>query len=214
MSKKKPLSAEPRKAPKQDRSRQTYQVILFGAIRVIQRDGIKKFSTNKVAEESGVSIGSLYQYFPSKEAIIAALIDQNFQIQFAYIKSRLESFSADKGLRAILRDILSIYFDIDPDEFVFRRTLVELVAAVGKTDDALRFHRAVAELLIENLRTKFKCGPQRAHYETAVFMMTYSMRATALCSVDENIKSLNRDDLMNEIARVLAYVLDIPDSEA
>jgi len=64
----------PRKAPKQARSLETVRVIVEAAARVLEQKGLDGFSTNAVAERAGVSIGSLYQYFPGKEALIGALI--------------------------------------------------------------------------------------------------------------------------------------------
>ncbi len=64
----------PRKAPKQARSLETVRVIVEAAARILEEHGHDGFSTNAVAERAGVSIGSLYQYFPRKEALIGALI--------------------------------------------------------------------------------------------------------------------------------------------
>ena len=63
-----------RKTPRQARSTETVQAIIEGAARILERDGLGEFTTNAVAERAGVSIGSLYQYFPGKEALIGALI--------------------------------------------------------------------------------------------------------------------------------------------
>jgi AcrR family transcriptional regulator len=60
--------------PKQARSLETVKVIVEAAARILEQDGPDGFSTNAVAERAGVSIGSLYQYFPCKEALIGALI--------------------------------------------------------------------------------------------------------------------------------------------
>ncbi|WP_439528100.1 TetR/AcrR family transcriptional regulator [Pannonibacter sp.] len=65
---------KPRKQPRQGRSRQTCDAILEASARILEEDGIARFTTNRIAERAGVSIGSLYQYYPSKEAILAALI--------------------------------------------------------------------------------------------------------------------------------------------
>lgn len=65
---------KPRKQPRQDRSRQTCDAIHEAAARILEEDGTARFTTNRVAERAGVSIGSLYQYYPSKEAILAGLI--------------------------------------------------------------------------------------------------------------------------------------------
>src|ERR1700753_1263227 len=72
MSRRSPL--KPRKTPRQQRSTETVNVILEAAARILERRGLDGFTTNAVAERAGVSIGSLYQYFPSKEALTATLI--------------------------------------------------------------------------------------------------------------------------------------------
>jgi AcrR family transcriptional regulator len=65
---------EARKTPRQRRSSHTVAAILDAAIIVLKQDGLKGFNTNAIAERAGVSVGSLYQYFPTKEAILVSLI--------------------------------------------------------------------------------------------------------------------------------------------
>ncbi|WP_394820814.1 TetR family transcriptional regulator [Pendulispora albinea] len=67
-----PLIAS-RNKPRQARSAQLVQDILEAAIRVLTREGARRFTTVRVAEEAGVSVGSLYQYFPNKEALLFRL---------------------------------------------------------------------------------------------------------------------------------------------
>ncbi|MDQ0463980.1 AcrR family transcriptional regulator [Caulobacter ginsengisoli] len=70
-----PLS--PRKQPVQARSRALVEAILVAAARVLEQSGLEGFNTNRVAEAAGVSVGSLYQYFPGKTALLAALVRQD-----------------------------------------------------------------------------------------------------------------------------------------
>ena len=63
----------PRKTPRQERSTALVAAILDAAVRVLARDGARRFTTVRVAEEAGVSVGSLYQYFPNKEALLFRL---------------------------------------------------------------------------------------------------------------------------------------------
>lgn len=65
---------DPRKRPHQARSVATFEAILEAAARILESLGFAGFNTNAVAELAGVSIGSLYQYFPSKDALIVELI--------------------------------------------------------------------------------------------------------------------------------------------
>eukprot|EP01035_Chromulina_nebulosa_P034341 gene34341-46061_t len=62
-----------RKAPRQQRSRATVDVIVEAAARVLGRRGWARFTTNEIAAVAGVSVGSLYQYFPNKLAIAEAI---------------------------------------------------------------------------------------------------------------------------------------------
>jgi AcrR family transcriptional regulator len=67
---------KPRKAPRQQRSLVMVGAILQAAARVLARESLAGFNTNRVAEVAGISVGSLYQYFPNKEALVGALIER------------------------------------------------------------------------------------------------------------------------------------------
>lgn len=69
--------APSRREPKQERARQTVEAVLEAVPRVLRRHGAEAITTNRVAEVAGVSIGSLYQYFPDKQAIFTALHDRH-----------------------------------------------------------------------------------------------------------------------------------------
>ena len=62
-----------RKKPKQMRSKLMFDSILEASTRVLEEVSFKKFTTNRVAEAAGISIGSLYQYFPNKQSILIEL---------------------------------------------------------------------------------------------------------------------------------------------
>ncbi|NJL99724.1 MAG: TetR/AcrR family transcriptional regulator [Synechococcaceae cyanobacterium SM2_3_2] len=70
-------SAARRKRPKQERSLATVQAILTAAAHILTESGYDYFTTNRVAEQAGVSIGSLYQYFPNKESLLFALAEHH-----------------------------------------------------------------------------------------------------------------------------------------
>lgn len=88
-----------RKQPVQDRAKVTSDSILEAAEIIIVKDGYEKATTNYIAERAGVSIGSLYQYFPNKDAIISALIEQ-------------EVSKVANGIRRVLRDAMEAPLEI------------------------------------------------------------------------------------------------------
>jgi AcrR family transcriptional regulator len=65
---------KPRRSPRQERSRETVEAILEAAAQVFERHGYAAGTTNRIAERAGVSIGSLYQYFPNKGAIVVEVM--------------------------------------------------------------------------------------------------------------------------------------------
>jgi AcrR family transcriptional regulator len=65
-----------RRRPSQDRSRATWDAIVEAAVQVLERAGPAGFTTAAVAERAGVSIGTLYQYFPDKQAILLAAAER------------------------------------------------------------------------------------------------------------------------------------------
>src|SRR5581483_4257208 len=68
-----------RRRPAQKRARETVNAILDAVIRLLKRSGTSGISTNRIAEAAGVSIGSVYQYFPDKRAIFVALHDRHIE---------------------------------------------------------------------------------------------------------------------------------------
>lgn len=85
-------SVEPRKLPKQARSKVTVDAMLTATAQVLTLEGYDRTTTARIAERAGVSVGSLYQYFPNKDALIAALIAHHADLQsrsFAAIVDRV-----------------------------------------------------------------------------------------------------------------------------
>lgn len=95
----------PRKIPGQARSRATIEAVLAAAAHILEHDGLGGFNTNAVAERAGVSIGSLYQYFPNKDAILVALIEQQ-TAAFADSIAELVEGTAGPSFADDLRDLL------------------------------------------------------------------------------------------------------------
>ncbi len=79
-----------RKSPQQDRSRVTVDAILTATAHILTQESYDTASTNRIAECAGVSIGSLYQYFPNKEALVAALIERHANEMVEIIESKLQ----------------------------------------------------------------------------------------------------------------------------
>lgn len=94
---------KPRKTPLQKRSAETVAVILEAAARILEQQGFEGFNTNAIAERAGVSIGSLYQYFRSKDALLSGLIEREAAPLLAIAEELAEARSCEAALRAYIR---------------------------------------------------------------------------------------------------------------
>jgi AcrR family transcriptional regulator len=92
----------PRKSPRQARSADTVNNIVEAAARILETDAHNGFSTNTVAHRAGVSIGTLYQYFPNKEAILGALLARETAQLLSHAELALEQPLAKDALSTLV----------------------------------------------------------------------------------------------------------------
>jgi AcrR family transcriptional regulator len=97
----------PRKSPRQERSRRTVERILDAATRIFHEQGYAGATTNDIADEAGVSVGSLYQYFPNKDALLFALTQRHIETTTTGLSELLSKLSAELGFDVILRTVLN-----------------------------------------------------------------------------------------------------------
>ena len=100
-----------RKRPLQQRSRDMVATLVDAAARVIVERGLDNLTTNHVAAVAGVSVGSLYQYFPDKDALVEALLQRHAAQLLAVVDGRLRVL-IDADARAITQGILEAVFDV------------------------------------------------------------------------------------------------------
>ena len=100
----------PRKAPKQARSLATVAAIVEAAARILEDEGHAGFSTNAVAERAGVSVGSLYQYLPNKDALIGALVRRETSLLLDEVEGAVEALDGRAALRGFIAACIAHQF--------------------------------------------------------------------------------------------------------
>ncbi|MBR0849681.1 TetR family transcriptional regulator [Bradyrhizobium diazoefficiens] len=136
----------PRKNASQARSRATVDALIEATARILVRDGFEKASTNRIAEIAGVSVGSLYQYFPSKEALVAAVIDRHNREIMQVVRTTLAEVAGmplDKAVRRLVAVAIDAH-RIDPK---LHRVLAEQIPRTGQLADVEAFNREVHALV-------------------------------------------------------------------
>lgn len=130
----------PRKEASQERSRATVDALIEATARILVREGFDRASTNRIAQKAGVSIGSLYQYYPSKEALVAAVIDRHNQELMRVVRAALAEVAALPIEKAVRR-LVAVAIDahrIDPE---LHRVLAEQIPRTGRLEKVEAFNR-------------------------------------------------------------------------
>jgi AcrR family transcriptional regulator len=126
---------EPRKYASQERSRATVAALVEATARILVGEGFDKASTNRIAEVAGVSIGSLYQYFPSKEALVLAVVERHnreiMQLVGASL-AEIETLSLEDAVRRLVGVAIEGH-RVDPD---LHRVLTEQIPRIGVLEQA------------------------------------------------------------------------------
>ncbi len=164
-----------RRAPTQARSRATVEVILQATAQVLKTQGWARLSTNRVARVAGVSVGSLYQYFPNKEALLVALVREHAQRQLATLGQHLVGLKdapLEELVPTTIRALLAAH-RVDPE-------LHRVVAGEIPPMDALAEIRSVqdhfAALLTEELQRR-RGELREVVVELAVFVLISTVEA-------------------------------------
>jgi AcrR family transcriptional regulator len=142
-AKKRP-SLKPRKVPQQSRAEKTVASVLEATARVLETKGLAGLNTNAVAQRAGVSIGSLYQYFPSKDALIVAL---SLRERAEFVAEAMDALDQPSGRQALehliavavnqqlRRPVLARLLDFEETRAPIAR---ELAASKGALVDLIR----------------------------------------------------------------------------
>src|SRR5262249_616757 len=140
------LRTTPRKVAAQQRSRVTVDALLGATARILVKDGYDRASTNRIAHVAGVSIGPLYQYFPSKRGRVAALIDRREQ-EVSELLGEARGKVATRPVADAARELVKASIDahrVDPN---LHRVLAEQIPRVGRLDNMQAIDRETYALV-------------------------------------------------------------------
>jgi len=128
------LQTSPRKSASQERSRSTVDALLEATTRILIKEGYDRASTNRIAEVAGVSIGSLYQYFPSKEALVAVVVDRHTQELSEVTRNALVKVAA-RPIEVAAREFVSVAIDAHRVNPKLHGVLAEQIPRVGRLEN-------------------------------------------------------------------------------
>jgi len=203
----KPLT-KARKTASQDRSRATVDALVEATARILVKEGFDKASTNRIAEVAGVSVGSLYQYFPTKEALVAAVVERHQQAIIQTVRGELSGVLAqpmEKAVRTIVAVAVKAH-RVDPK---LHRVVAEQIPRVGALEKLATFNRenyTLFKTYLEHHRDELRVDD----LDLASFVCVTSIEALTHNAVLHQAKTFSDDTmeaLIDEAARlVIGYL--------
>jgi len=124
------VAFEPRKTPVQARSTVTVEAISEAAIQVLLSHGVERLTTTRVAERAGVSVGTLYQYYPNKHSLLFAVLENHLNSVAAKFEAACES-ACNKALAEMIREMVEAFVDAKMERADVSVALYRVSADVG-----------------------------------------------------------------------------------
>lgn len=179
-----------RNLPRQERSRRLVEAILEAAIRVLEREGASAFTTIRVAERAGVSVGSLYQYFPDKQAILARLQRDEWERTGAMLEAILLDMRRTPEAR--IRDAFRAFFRSELEEAPLRRALAG-ATAVWAEDEATAPRRARGRPALEALMSELapRLEPSARRRAAEMFIATMASLGEHVSNEHKTLRAID-----------------------
>lgn len=190
-----------RKLPLQARAKQTVEVILEAATQILWRSGGDRLTTNRIAERAGVSIGTLYQYFPNKEAILFALIERRCTEGEARIKAALAGCHGEPFDVVVDRTVCAIAATFYVERPLVRRMIARLLLSSASRPFAQKCDPLIA-MVVDNwaASSAFDGVPLN---EVEYFALSCTLVSTIRASIVEDNPIASRADFELMLRRLL-----------
>jgi AcrR family transcriptional regulator len=202
-----PKHLQPRKLPKQGRSRALVDAIVEATARVLLDKGYEGTSVAEVAEVAGVGIGSLYQYFPNKEALVVALIERQADAEAKFLEERFAAL-APTGLESLIAEAVRAVLAFRALHPQLQPLLVEVIPIVGRYYDLRQRGVRTTERLRLLLSAFYVPADGRPSLDELVFVVANATHALTHEGLLPRPASLDDERLANEIARLLVGYLE------
>ena len=200
------LRTAPRKRPRQERSQATVDAILDATARVLCSTGYDRCSTNRVAAAAGVSVGSLYQYFPSKEALVAALAERHVTEMTSVVRAKLAEV-ADAPIPVAVRTMIGAMFEAHMVDPRLHKVLIEQVPRVGRLEN-LRKVESETEGLVALLLERRKADVRKSPVDAMAFVLVHVVEAVTHAAVIAEFDAARTREAAEELTHlVLRYLL-------
>jgi AcrR family transcriptional regulator len=201
---KKPVT-KARKNASQERSKATVDALIAATARVLVKEGYDHASTNKLADAAGVSIGSLYQYFPSKEALVAGVIERHIDGMLEVVRASAARVALMPIKEAAL-ELVGVMIEAHRNNPKLNRELDEQIPRIGTMENIDR----VDEQCVSHVRVYLEAHRDELGIEDldlAAFLAVSTVEALTHIAVLRRPELLSDARYVDEVANLVVRYL-------
>lgn len=199
----------PRKMPKQQRSKATVAAIIEATTQLLVEEGFHHLSTNRIAEVAGVSVGSLYQYFPNKEAVVSAVVDEFADRQFEILATELADFDLDADIDTAVFGLIRSMLEAKKQEPELSKVLFEELPPVGQTDVLKDWTQRAVEIVKVTLAMRAD-EIRPVNLDLAAFVLVTACHGIVHTTVVDRPQLLESNELAEETAQLILRYIKAP----
>lgn len=195
----------PRKSASQERSRATVEALLDATARILVREGYERASTNRIAAVAGVSVGSLYQYFPNKESIVAALLARHNRQILDLLRDSMAAVAGldlERAMRVLIGAMIDAHH-VDPD---LHRIFDEQIPRMGKLAEIRAIDREIFAVVRAYLAER-RGEIEVRDLDTAAFICVTTVETLTHEAVIHEPGAIDPAILIDEVTRLLVGYL-------
>lgn len=197
-----------RKPPRQARSQATVSAILEATIRIFEREGMEAATTTRIAQVAGVSVGTLYQYFSSKDAILDALQDRELDRALALMGEVLSDKNVTREPKATVTAVVRSLAGMYAASPSLHRALVVEGLRVTKPERVEAFDLRVVNI-VRHFLAQTGAKVRRTNIEAAAFVAFQAVRAVMLARLLERPVGVDEKAVEDELVDlVMRYLID------
>lgn len=201
------VAVSPRKQPSQKRAEATVGAIMRATARILVKRGYDKTTTNHIAEAAGVSVGSLYQYFPNKRAIVAALLDEHLEQQQAWLgKATVAALDQplEQAARSLIEGLLAAH-RVDPD---LHRVFVEQLPRIATFERIHLLELETLAIVRAYLDARVPHVKKKRNIDTVAFVIVHAVEALTHGAVLFRRDLLADATFVDEVARLIVRYVE------
>ncbi len=194
-----------RRNPSQERSLHTCEVLIEATARVLIDEGYDRLSTNRVAAVAGVSIGSLYQYYPNKQALVGAVLTRELASVSAVVKGGIAA-NMDAPFRGLVAALVEALLQSHRENAALRKVLMEQVPRLGLLGDFEDHVERLQGVLMQVIEMRGD-RVRPADLELACFVLVHAIAGATRATIHRRPERLHQAALAEEITTLACRYL-------